>query len=169
MKKQTWKVTLLPLIFSLVLAGIDQLTKWFAVTYLKPIGSLPVWDGVLHFTYAENTGAVFSILTGKTSLLSFITILGMVFLVYLLISERWIKHQPLLNWSLGLVIGGGIGNLIDRLTRHFVVDFIDIRLINFAIFNFADCCVTVGVALMLIYFLFMDGKKGRPSVFREQG
>lgn len=69
------------------------------------------------------------------------------------------KQQPFLIWSVALIISGGIGNLIDRIFLGYVVDFIDLRIINFAVFNFADCCVVIGVIMVFIYVLFLSGRK----------
>lgn len=66
-----------------------------------------------------------------------------------------------MNWCLAAIVGGGIGNLIDRVARGYVVDFIDFRLIHFAIFNVADIFVVVGVILLLIYLLFFESKRAK--------
>ena len=78
------------------------------------------------------------------------------------ILKNWLKH-PLLWWAAALFLGGGIGNLIDRIFRHFVVDYLDFCLIHFAVFNFADCCVVIATALVMIYILFFKKKKKNHS------
>ena len=82
-------------------------------------------------------------------------------LLYILLSKK--MTHPLAVFSTTLIISGGIGNMIDRVIREgsFVVDYIDFRLINFAIFNFADICVVGGVALLLVYMIFIEGKQGK--------
>ena len=136
---------------------IDQLTKYLVVLYLKPIGYVPLWQDVLHLTYAENTGAAFGILENHRWVfmsMSVIAIIGMIIFVFIYRGKKSI----LFNVSMGMIIGGGIGNMIDRVGNGFVVDFIDFTLIDFAIFNGADSFVCVGGALLFIYILFIDGK-----------
>ncbi len=133
---------------------LDQLSKLWAVAYLQPLATLPLIPGVLHFTYSENSGAAFSILRDKQSLLVGVTFVAMIAMSIYLYKwaqedgERWHKL------CLAAIIGGGIGNLIDRIRLAYVVDFIDFRLINFAIFNVADSFISVGsVGLLLLLLL----------------
>lgn len=136
------------------IVGLDQLTKWLAVINLKGAESFPLWKDVLHFTYAENTGMAFSMLSGKDErwifmVLSTVAIIGM--LIYLF------RFRPKSLWmqiSMAMIIGGGIGNMIDRVALGYVVDFIDFTLIDFAIFNVADSFVCVGAAILIAYLLF---------------
>ena len=137
---------------------IDQLTKYLVVIFLKPIGYVPLWQDVLHLTYAENTGAAFGILENHRWVfmsMSVIAIIGMIIFVIIYRSNKSI----LFHLSLGMIIGGGIGNMIDRVVNGYVVDFIDFTLIDFAIFNGADSFVCVGGALLFIYILFVEGKR----------
>ncbi len=134
---------------------IDQLAKWLVVLYVKPIDTLPLIQNVFHLTYSENTGAAFSILQGKQTFLVLITAIAMtVMFVYLL---KWSTQPGEIFAKIGfaMLIGGGIGNLIDRIRLGYVVDFFDARIINFAIFNTADSFVVVGVALYLITQIFV--------------
>lgn len=157
------------LILSVVLVIIDQLIKNWAFTELQAIGTIPLIQDVLHLTYSENRGAAFSILYGKTELLMIVNTILLLVLLYLLLSKK-LTH-PLAVFSTTLIISGGIGNMIDRLIREgsFVVDYIDFRLINFAIFNFADICVVGGTALLLLYMIFFDGKKEIAEKQAEEG
>ena len=144
-------ITLLGIVLSIVL---DQWIKQLAVTYLKPMHSYPIWDGVFQLTYVENHGAAFGIFSGEKLILIGVTGLLLVVMLGLLLFQK-IKH-PCLLWSFGLIISGGIGNLIDRVANGYVVDYLHVTLINFAVFNFADCCVVIGTGLLLIYFIFFD-------------
>ena len=145
----------------LAIVALDQTIKYWAVTSLQQIRSVPVIDGVLHWTYAENTGAAFSMLSGQRLFLILIPLLVCGILLYLLLSKR-VAH-PLGRWALVFLLGGAVGNLIDRILHGFVVDFIDVRLINFAIFNVADIFVCIGCGLMFLwlfrYAQFDDEKK----------
>lgn len=134
---------------------IDQLTKLLAVTYLRPVTDVPLWDGVLHLHYTTNPGAAFGMM-GDTRWI-FLVVSGVaipVMLIYLFIRKG---RTPLFDWGLALVIGGGIGNMIDRLGFGLdpekpsqVVDFIYFKLIDFAIFNGADTFVCVGAGIMIL-------------------
>lgn len=142
--------------FSAILIGLDQFFKFLAYENLKNILTYPLINDVLHLTYVENRGAAFSLFEDNGWILigftSFILVIGL----YLILSSR-IKSNFLL-FSLSSVVAGGIGNLIDRIVRGFVVDYIDFRFINFAVFNFADCCVVIGCILIVVYFLFLEKK-----------
>jgi signal peptidase II len=135
----------------IVLAVIlDQLSKWLVVTYLKPVGSIPIIQDVFHFTYAENTGAAFSILTNKQSLLVVVTAIAMAIMFVYLVKWSQTPGELLSKIAFSMMLGGGIGNLIDRARIGFVVDFFDARFINFAIFNVADMFIVVGCALFAL-------------------
>ena len=155
-KKRAFDYTL----FSVIIAvGIilDQLTKWLAVTYLQPIwpDSVPIIDGVLQLTYAENTGAAFSMLSDAPWVFKSISAVAIVaMLIYLYGFKGGRRLQDI---ALAMIISGGIGNMIDRLALNSVIDFIDFCLIDFAIFNGADSFVCVGAGL-LILSLILDMK-----------
>ena len=148
----------------LAIAGLDQLIKaWITANFQlyeeRPflhIGSLDI----MHLKYIENTGSAFSSFSGQRVLLLTVTGIATVVCIFLLVRYA-LKGRPLLFWSLTMIIGGGIGNMIDRIFHGgAVVDYLDVQLFNFAVFNFADCFVTVGTALLFIYILFfMDKKK----------
>lgn len=146
------------LIVIAVSIALDQLVKWWAVTVLKGMETLPIIKNVFHLTYVENTGAAFSIFSGKQTFLVLITSIAMtIMLVYL---TRWVK-TPGEFWAklaFAMMIGGGIGNLIDRLRLGYVIDMFDARLINFAIFNVADSFVVVGVCLFIFAEVFLKSK-----------
>jgi signal peptidase II len=133
---------------------LDRVTKYLAIEHLQKIDTFPLINGALHFTYAENTGAAFSILTGKQGLLIIFT--GMVIVVMCFYFWREKEHMSVLsNAAMAMVIGGAMGNFIDRILWNYVVDFIDFRLIDFAIFNVADSFIVVG-ALLLGYTILFD-------------
>lgn len=128
--------------------GLDQLTKWLAVVCLQGEASFPLWKGVLHFTYVENTGMAFGMLKDhRWVFMVFSTIAIVALMIYLF------RFRPEGKWmqiSMAMIIGGGIGNMIDRIFLGFVVDFIDFTLINFAVFNVADSFVCVGAGIMIL-------------------
>lgn len=135
----------------ILLVACDQLIKWWAVAVLKPIGTIPIIQDMLHLTYAENTGAAFSIFKGQQWLLIGVTSLGILAILYLLLSKKVERRDYRI--CLTVIVGGGIGNLIDRIAQGFVVDYVDFRIINYAIFNFADSCVVLGAVAFCILIL----------------
>lgn len=144
---------LLWLLLSLVLVGIDRLTKWLVVKNMglsDTIHLIKIGDKeLLNFYYTLNNGAAFSKLSGHTVFLIVVTSLVILWLLYLVIAKR--VHRPVYLASISLIVGGGIGNLIDRIFNNgLVVDFIDVRIINFPIFNFADICAVCGAGLLLL-------------------
>lgn len=156
----------------IILAGIglDQLSKALAVTYLKGQASFPLWRGVLHLTYVENTGAAFGMLKDhRWVFLIFSTVAILALGVYLFRGVSYLSDKredgsyppigTLGAIALALIVSGGIGNMIDRIALGFVVDFIDFTLINFAVFNIADSFVTVGAILLVVHLLLPFFKK----------
>ncbi|MDB9920670.1 signal peptidase II [Actinomycetota bacterium] len=151
---------------ALVIVGLDQLTKYWAQQYLLPrrlSGEDPITllGGFLKFTYTENTGAAFSIGTGVTWLFTLIAI------AVVLVIFRYARRLGSLPWALALggILGGSLGNLIDRMFRSpgpfegAVVDFI--QLPYWAIFNIADMAVVIsgiGMAILLVRGVPLDGK-----------
>ena len=143
------------LLIAIILGSValDQLTKWLAVEFLQGQPSFPIWQDVLHVTCAKNEGAAFGMLSDHRwvfMLFSTVAIVGL--LVYLF---RFRPKSRYVQITLAMIVGGGIGNMIDRIALGYVVDFIDFTLINFAIFNVADSFVTVG-AFMLMGYLIVD-------------
>ena len=141
------------LLFSIILGAVcaDQLTKWLAVIYLQGEPSFPLWKDVLHFTFVKNEGAAFGMLAEQRWIFMVIsTVAILALLVYLI---RWRPKCRLVQIALAMIVGGGIGNMIDRLALGYVIDFIDFTLIDFAVFNVADSFVTVGAFMMVGYLL----------------
>ena len=144
---------LLWLLLSVVLVGIDRLTKWLVVSNMKisdTVHLIKIGDKeILNFYYTLNSGAAFSKLSGKTVFLIIITSVVILGLLILVITKR--VRRPVYLCSIALILGGGIGNLIDRIFNDgLVIDFIDVRIINFPIFNFADICAVCGAGLLLL-------------------
>jgi signal peptidase II len=137
-----------------ILIIVDQVAKFFVLKYIMPIDTYPLIEGFFHLTYAENIGAAFSILQGKQIFLIITTILFTCFLVFYLFKIKTKKDTLWFKISLSLIIGGAIGNLIDRIRLSYVIDFFDFRYINFAIFNTADSFVVVGTIFLVIIILF---------------
>ena len=135
----------------------DQLTKFLAQSYLAPVDTVPLIDGALHFTYSTNSGAAWGILKDAPWVFMLVSCLAIVAIIcYLILSKTKFYGAAI---SLALICGGGIGNMIDRIFRGEVIDFIDFRLISFPVFNLADSCVCVGTFLFVIFYLVDEWKK----------
>lgn len=140
------------LIFSVLL---DQLTKWWVVKDLKPIGSHRLIDKVFQLRYVENRGAAFGMMQGQRTFFIVFSSLAITAILVALVLYRK-KISPFLGLSLTMIAGGGIGNQIDRILNGYVVDFFEFLFVDFAVFNVADCFVTVGAFLVAIDLLFFD-------------
>lgn len=149
---------LIVLLLIALLIGIDQLVKWVVVHTIGDGVPVPLIDGVFEFQYSENRGAVFGIGQNQGPWLRWVfivvTILIMAFILYLLLTRRFQAYK-LVAISGILIVAGGMGNLIDRIFRGYVVDFLYFKWIEFPIFNIADCFVVVGAILLLIFFFFI--------------
>lgn len=134
----------------------DQISKYIVVQNIEYRGEVPFIKGFMSFYHTRNTGAAFSMLSDSRWVFMVFSVLAMAIIVYLLIKEY--RRHPLLNIALAMVLGGGIGNMIDRIRLGYVVDFFKLEFVDFAIFNVADCFITVGAVLLGVYILFLDAK-----------
>ncbi len=152
-------------VFVMLIAVADRLIKQLVLASPLSGGEvMTVISNFLQFRYVENTGAAFSIFEGKTDMLSVFSAVVIVAGVIVIFSRK-IKSKVLLA-SVVMMLGGGLGNLIDRVTLHFVVDYIEVLFVDFPVFNFADCFVTVGAFVMIGYMvrdIWCDYKKGKVS------
>ena len=142
-----------------VLTAADQLIKIWAIANLQGQPEIPFLQigsfDWMHLRYLENNGAAFSMLSGNRGFLIVFPIIMIAVCLYIL--NRYGKTRRWLQIALTLIAAGGLGNLIDRIFRGGkVVDYFDFQLCNFAVFNFADICVTIGVGLVVIGLLFIE-------------
>ncbi|MDR0841529.1 MAG: signal peptidase II [Christensenellaceae bacterium] len=152
---------------SVVLA--DQAVKALAAGWLAqlPNNTFPLWEGVFHLTYAQNFGAAFGMLQNARWFFLIITVLCCGGIIWFLRRERKRMHL-LMKVSLALILGGALGNFIDRAVLGYVRDMFYVILVDFAIFNVADAAVSVGSVLLFLDLLFLRGKvyledKPKPS------
>jgi signal peptidase II len=145
------------LLFSFAIVFVDQFVKVLVCAFLKPDGSLTVIDGLLYITYLENKGAAFGIF--ENARLFFIILTSAVIVALLFILKKTKIRSRLFLFAVALIIGGGIGNLIDRIFLGYVVDYIYVTFFP-PICNFADYSVSLGVALLIVYLLFFHEKSG---------
>ena len=144
--------TVICLVSIAALTAIDQIIKFYVERGLKPVGEMSFIDGFIGWRYVENTGAAFGSFSNSTNLLSVFTavmlLVGIVALASGKIKNKFYKVCAV------MVIAGGLGNLIDRVWRGFVVDFIEVQFMDFAVFNFADILVTCGAFMIMGYTVY---------------
>lgn len=150
---------LLTIILCAGLIGLDQLLKLLAVHYLAPVGTAELIPGVIGLRYTENTGAAFSMFAGRQTLLIVITGIVLLFGAYILLFRR--PKGTLEYTAVVMIFSGGVGNLIDRIANGYVVDYIELQFVRFAIFNLADCLVTVGFVLLVVAVFYTETKVRR--------
>lgn len=144
------------LVIILAVIILDQITKHLAIGLKK--GSIKLIDNFLSLIYVENRGAAFGILQGKKIILVFFTFLIIMAMFYYLYKGQN-SMATISKLSISLIIGGAIGNLIDRVFRHYVIDFISVTFPNgyeFPVFNVADIAVVCGTFLLIIAFMKTD-------------
>ena len=142
-------------LFALGIVGLDQLSKYLVVANIPLYTNVPFLPGFLGLTNVRNTGAAFSILEGQRWL--FVVMFAA--LTVLLLIEYFKKPMPftkLERWCIAAIYGGGIGNMIDRIFRGYVVDMIKTEFMNFPVFNVADCFITCGCILLLAHLILFN-------------
>ena len=140
----------------LVMIAGDQALKGWTVSHLELGESTPFIPAIMQLTRVHNYGAAWSSLSGKTVLLIAVTAVMMIAVAVLLL-RRVVRH-PLGVAACLLILGGGIGNIIDRIRLGFVVDMFDLLLFSYPVFNLADCFVVVGAILGAVYYLWIYEK-----------
>ena len=142
-------------LFALGIVGIDQLSKYLVVANIPLFAQVPFLPGFLGLTYVRNTGAAFSILQGHSWL--FVLVFA---IITVLLFVEYFKHPlpftKLDRWCIAAIYGGGLGNVIDRAFRGYVVDMIKTEFMDFPIFNIADCFITCGCILLIFSLLFLN-------------
>lgn len=141
-------------LMTILLVILDQVTKGLAVQFLKDQEPLVIWDGVFELHYLENRGAAFGMLQGQRT---FFLLIGIVVFAAAIYLFRYMSENVRF-WPLRLIavciLAGAWGNMIDRLSLSYVVDFFYFKLIDFPIFNVADIYVSVGTAVLVVLILF---------------
>ena len=142
----------------ILLIGIDQLIKNWALNVLRYKGAIGVIENVFNLTYVENRGAAFGMLQNNQTIFILVAAIASIFGLYYLHTK---KVNNLGKIGILLVISGAIGNLIDRVRLGFVVDYLDFHIIWSYVFNLADCFVVVGTILLCLYIITSEEKKDR--------
>lgn len=143
-------------ILAAALVAFDQLVKYLIRAHIPLGGSVPFLPHILDLTYVQNTGAAFSLLRRHTWLLTLISAVVVLAICWLLVKGFFRNRLGL--FSATLVLAGGVGNLFDRVVFGYVTDMFKTTFMDFAVFNVADCCITIGVPLLFLYMWLYMGK-----------
>ena len=146
------KIKIYSIIVILALVATDQIIKYFVDLYLKPIGSVLVIKNFLQFSYYENDGAMMGMMNGKIVTMTVLAVICLAVIAFVIFSGK-IKFG-VDYCCIVLMMSGGLGNIIDRIFRGYVIDYIEVLFIDFYIFNFADCLVTCAAVLMICYQIY---------------
>ncbi len=146
------------LLLATLVAIVDQVSKFIIQHIFSPGSSIPIIKDIFHITLVHNTGAAFGILKARTPYLVIIGIIAAFFILYYL--SRLKKDAACTRIAFSLILGGIIGNLIDRLRFGYVIDFLDLRI--WPVFNVADSAITIGAILMVIQLI--KTKNQRPKI-----
>ncbi len=159
------------LLVALAVVVLDRLMKWWIVrsipgemvngSWVRTGENIPLLPGVIHLTQVHNYGAAFSILENRRWQLLVASVLLMAVVIWALFSGR-VKH-PAGRWALGLVLGGAVGNAIDRAALGYVVDMFEVEFMDYAVFNVADIFIVCGAILFCLYILFFEEKQTRAA------
>lgn len=144
-------------LFAGIIIVLDQLTKFLVVKYIDGGVGITLIPKVLDLVYVKNDGAAFNILSGRIGLLSIISLAFVVGVIWFMVVKK--PQNKIFRAAVMLLFAGAVGNVIDRIFRGFVVDFIKTTFISFPVFNIADIAITCGAGLLIIYLLFFDTKK----------
>lgn len=148
-------MSILPILITALLVAIDQGTKLWALQSLKPIHNMTLVEGFMDLTFVENRGVAFGMFAGQRWFILLLTgaIVGV--LVYYYRNMPCTKEYGWVRGALLLVLGGAIGNIIDRIFRGYVVDFFEFTFFEWPVFNVADIYVVAGVILLMFLILFV--------------
>ena len=161
-------MAILAIIIGIVLVAVDQVTKLYAINVIKPKGYITVIDNFYYFTYVENRGAAFGMMQNKQ--LFFIVVTLLIFVIFGYILLKYKIEGKLFFAAVVLIFGGGVGNLIDRIFRGYVVDFLQFSFFS-PVCNLADYFITVGAVLLIISVLFCSkniARRGEKRIETEK-
>ena len=153
------KLLLIDIVIIAVLLALDQYTKYLAILHLKNRPALVLIDGVLELQYLENRGSAFGMLQNQKFFILFVGIVFLAVIVFFLFRMPLQKKYNIVHILISVVIAGGIGNIVDRFRFDYVVDFISFVLINYPIFNVADCYIVVAMIILFLLFVFAFNEK----------
>lgn len=153
------------LLIAAVIVLADQIIKFFVLNELKPIGTVKVIDGVFNLTYVENRGVAFGIFQDMRWVFVAVTCILLFLIIFYMFKKR--PKGKLFYICAGMIIGGGVGNLIDRLVHGYVVDYLAVSFFP-PVCNFADYCITIGVFILVIYVIFFSDLLNSKEKYEEE-
>lgn len=173
MRRRLYIISLM--VFCFLFVFLDQITKYIAVDKLMNKESYVLIKNFFSFTYVENRGAAWGVLSGKLNILVITTLIVIPILIYVIIKIEIVKKKTnklfvfnLFQFNLILLLAGAIGNFIDRVINGYVVDFLQFTFIDFPVFNVADCYITVGTILFAILYLFFIKDEDFTLIFKKE-
>lgn len=158
-KKISLKIRTISIFVVIVLLGIDQLIKYYVDLYLKDNEPIVVIKNILQFNYLENDGAMMGFMSGQTAVMTVLAVVCVVIMLVVVFTGM-IKDR-IDYWCVLFMIAGGLGNIIDRVFRGYVIDYIEVLFVDFYIFNFADCLITVASFALIIYQIYLIYKDSK--------
>ena len=141
------------IIIGIIMVAVDQIIKYFVTVYLQPLGSVTVIDNLFNLTYVENNGVAFGMFSDMRWMFVALTSVLLFVIIFIMFKKR--PKGKMFYIAAGLIIGGGIGNLIDRIFYGYVIDYLSLSFFP-PVCNFADYCITIGTVLLIIYLLFFS-------------
>ena len=144
-------------LFAAGIVAVDQWTKFWVVSNIKPMEELPGIDKIFNLTFFKNDGAAFSMLSGQQWLFALLFAV----LTVAVVLDFWKKYMPFSKferWCIVAVWAGGLGNMIDRVRLGSVIDMVDLSFMEFAVFNVADCFITCGCIALMVSLIFFNRK-----------
>ena len=159
------KMPFVALLIAAVIVLADQIIKFFVLNELKPIGTVKVIDGVFNLTYVENRGVAFGIFQDMRWVFVAVTCILLFLIIFYMFKKR--PKGKLFYICAGMIIGGGVGNLIDRLVHGYVVDYLAVSFFP-PVCNFADYCITIGVFILVIYVIFFSDLLNSKEEYEEE-
>lgn len=154
------------IIIAVLSVAVDFISKVIVSSNMELYGTAPFLPGIIEFRYIRNTGAAWGMFSDSRWVFMVLTAIAIIAIPFFL--YKFGKVHKLFGISLSLIWGGAIGNMIDRVFYGSVVDFINFQFVDFPVFNIADCCVTIGAAMMLVYVIFFDKTLFRDSKKKEE-
>ncbi|MHB1549383.1 MAG: signal peptidase II [Bacilli bacterium] len=147
-----------------IVAVLDQAIKWLVTTHMALNSAVPVWPGVVELLYVQNRGAAFSILLNQRVLLTVVAFFVIGVIIYA--DRRYARGKRGLQAALGMLLGGAIGNLIDRIRLGYVVDYVYIEIIRYyPVFNLADSCIVLSV----VYLVYRAWRARATILAKDEG
>lgn len=146
-----------PILFAALIIVCDQIVKYLTVSHIALGAQVPALPGIFHFTYVQNTGASFSMLSGSRWF--FVAVLVIFLIALIILIRKKVITKKIEHWMLFAILGGGIANGIDRVLHGYVIDMFEVEFIQFAVFNVADIFITCGCIALFLYLLFFTKTK----------